>query len=83
MIQEFSNGKDPNRSINPDEAVEYGAAVQGAILTGEGSHESEGLAVIGCDSFAYGLECSWLMMLEGTYDAHVMVIILFGIILVS
>ena len=37
MIQEFFNGKEPNRSINPDEAVEYGAAVQGAIFTGEGS----------------------------------------------
>ena len=30
---EFFNDKEPNRSINPDEAVEYGAAVQGAILT--------------------------------------------------
>ena len=33
MIQEFFNGKEPSRSINPGEAVEYGAAVQGAILT--------------------------------------------------
>ena len=35
MIQEFFNGKGPNRSINPDEAVAFGAAVQAAILTGE------------------------------------------------
>merc|ERR1711865_1014938 len=34
MIQEFFNGKEPNRSINPDEAVAFGAAVQAAILTG-------------------------------------------------
>jgi len=27
MITEFFNGKEPNRSINPDEAVAYGAAV--------------------------------------------------------
>jgi len=27
MIQEFFGGKEPNRSINPDEAVAYGAAV--------------------------------------------------------
>ena len=37
MIQEFFNGKEPNRSLNPDEAVAFGAAVQAAILTGEGS----------------------------------------------
>jgi L1 cell adhesion molecule like protein len=39
MIQEFFNGKEPNRSINPDEAVAFGAAVQAAILTGEGSSQ--------------------------------------------
>lgn len=33
MISEFFNGKEPNRSINPDEAVAYGATVQAAILT--------------------------------------------------
>jgi len=37
LIQEYFNGKEPNHSINPDEAVAYGAAVQGAILSGEGS----------------------------------------------
>merc|ERR1719158_856505 len=33
LLQDFFNGKEPNRSINPDEAVAYGAAVQAAILT--------------------------------------------------
>merc|ERR1712093_740983 len=33
MIKEFFNGKEPNRGINPDEAVAYGAAVQGGILS--------------------------------------------------
>lgn len=33
LITEFFNGKEPNRSINPDEAVAYGAAVQAAVLT--------------------------------------------------
>lgn len=34
LIKEFFNGKEPNRGINPDEAVAYGAAVQGGILAG-------------------------------------------------
>jgi heat shock protein 5 len=35
LIKDFFNGKEPNRGINPDEAIAYGAAVQGGILCGE------------------------------------------------
>jgi len=35
MIKDFFNGKEPNRGINPDEAVAYGAAVQGGVLGGD------------------------------------------------
>jgi len=35
MIKDFFNGKEPNRGINPDEAVAYGAAVQGGNLGGD------------------------------------------------
>ena len=39
MLSDFFNGKVLNKSINPDEAVAYGAAVQAAVLGGE-THES-------------------------------------------
>jgi heat shock 70kDa protein 1/2/6/8 len=37
MVTQLFDGKEPNRSINPDEAVAYGATVQAAILTKQGS----------------------------------------------
>jgi len=35
MLKDFFNGKEPNRGINPDEAVAYGAAVQGGVIGGD------------------------------------------------
>ena len=53
LIPEFFNGKEPNRSINSDEAVSLGAAVHAAIH--EVSHDSLFTAVVlsenrGCSS---------------------------------
>ena len=39
MIKDFVNGKKPNRGINTDEAVAYGAAVQAGILSSEGGQD--------------------------------------------
>merc|ERR1712230_335665 len=46
LISDFFNGKQLNRSINPDEAVAYGAAVQAAVLTGEGDQNVKDLLLL-------------------------------------
>merc|ERR1712139_633536 len=46
LIKDFFNGKEPNKGINPDEAVAYGAAVQGGILSGEGGEETKDLLLL-------------------------------------
>jgi L1 cell adhesion molecule like protein len=56
LIQELFNGKEPCRSINPDEAVAYGAAVQAAILTGEGSSQVQDLLLLDVTPLSMGLE---------------------------
>jgi len=56
MIQDFFNGKDLCKSINPDEAVAYGAAVQAAILSGEGSAQVQDLLLLDVTPLSMGLE---------------------------
>merc|ERR1712054_557544 len=46
MLSDFFNGKTLNKSINPDEAVAYGAAVQAAILTGKGNDKTKELLLL-------------------------------------
>merc|ERR1712070_1232875 len=56
MIQEFFNGKELCKAINPDEAVAFGAAVQAAILTGEGSSQVKDLLLLDVTPLSMGIE---------------------------
>eukprot|EP01025_Chloroclados_australasicus_P018805 TRINITY_DN20009_c0_g3_i1.p2 TRINITY_DN20009_c0_g3~~TRINITY_DN20009_c0_g3_i1.p2 ORF type:complete len:643 (+),score=139.46 TRINITY_DN20009_c0_g3_i1:192-2120(+) len=56
LLSDFFNGRELCKSINPDEAVAYGAAVQAAILTGEGSEKVQDLLLLDVAPLSLGLE---------------------------
>lgn len=56
LIKDFFNGKEPNRGINPDEAVAYGAAVQGGILGGEQDDATKDILLIDVTPLTLGIE---------------------------
>ena len=56
LIKDYFNGREPNKGINPDEAVAYGAAVQGGILGGEDSESTKDLILIDVTPLTLGIE---------------------------
>jgi heat shock protein 5 len=56
LLKDYFNGKEPSRGINPDEAVAYGAAVQGGILSGDASEATQDLLLLDVTPLSQGIE---------------------------
>ncbi len=56
LLSNYFNGKQLNKSLNPDEAIAYGAAVQASILTGQGNSKTSELLLLDVAPLSLGIE---------------------------
>jgi heat shock protein 1/8 len=62
LLSKYFNGKELNKSINPDEAVAYGAAVQAAILTNPSQNSESSIVVLDVTPLSLGIETNGQIM---------------------
>ncbi|XP_073306568.1 luminal-binding protein 5-like [Primulina huaijiensis] len=56
LLKEYFDGKEPNKGVNPDEAVAFGAAVQGGIISGEGGEKTKDVLLLDVAPLTLGIE---------------------------
>ncbi|CAL4949409.1 unnamed protein product [Urochloa decumbens] len=56
LLKDYFNGKEPNKGVNPDEAVAYGAAIQGSILSGHVDNNTKDVILLDVTPLTLGTE---------------------------